>query len=473
MEQQNQQELRGLFHMLEHTAKIAEDAALTGTFSGGESQCISQFNNVLRRLHDIRAIPTALFEALPADASFSQIGIACHQLAAYLNEALDTTADFQGWFSSFFGKRFMENLTEELADKPFGDLIRKAVPDFLTETTLEDIVKVFPVASGGRLTVDADFGAIDVRSAVDDNLSVRVRRAAQLKEDRRAGEVLKNFDVQMTHESDDVKIEAKFSGPAKQWKKAKKRLDVQFEIVVPRNYTLDLKTADEEIFVTDIVGDVRVRTAGAGLRLQNITGRIDGTTSGGNIDIKVFEGNAALRTSGGTIVLEGGTGDVKAKTSGGNIQMMDVMGAVNGETSGGTVTLHRCKGGADLKTAGGSIEVENDGPVLAKTSGGSIRCQLQEVVSSQNVLLDMETTGGSINVSLISDIAAAVEARVLGGSVTTEFPVAAETTGTVKPDQLHGTINGGGPLLRLFSVGGNVILRKTEAHTPTSPLQAR
>ena len=38
----------------------------------------------------------------------------------------------------------MENLTEELADKPFGDLIRKAVPDFLTETTLEDIVEVFP-----------------------------------------------------------------------------------------------------------------------------------------------------------------------------------------------------------------------------------------------------------------------------------------------------------------------------------------
>ena len=75
--------------------------------------------------------------------------------------------------------------------------------------------------------------------------------------------------------------------------------------------------------------------------------------------------------------------------------------------------------------------------------------------------------GGSINVSLVPDIAATVEARVLGGSVTTEFPVAVEAAGTVKPDQLHGTINGGGPLLRLFSVGGNVILRKAEAHSPT------
>jgi len=467
MAQQRQQELRGLFHMLEHTAKIAEDAALTGAFSGGETRCISQFNNILKRLRDINAIPDGLFEELQAEASFSHIGIACHQLAAYLNEELDTTADFQGWFSSFFGKRFMENLTEELSDKPFGDLIRKAVPDFLTETTLEDIVEVFPVARGGKLTIDADFGAIDVQSTDADNVSVRVRRAAQLKEDRRAGEILKNFDVQMTHAAVDVKIEAKFRGPVKQWKKAKKRLDVEFEIVVPRNYRLDLKTADEGISVVDIVGDVSTHTARAGLHLQNITGHIDGTTSGGNIDLKAFEGDATLRTSGGNIALDGGTGDVKAKTSGGNIQMTDVRGAVNGETSGGTVTLRGCKGGADVKTAGGSIEVENDGPVLAKTSGGSIRCLLQEAVSSQNLLLDLETIGGSINVSLVPDIAATVEARVLGGSVTTEFPVAVETTGTVKPDQLRGTINGGGSLLKLFSVGGNVILRKAEENTET------
>ena len=140
-------------------------------------------------------------------------------------------------------------------------------------------------------------------------------------------------------------------------------------------------------------------------------------------------------------------------------------GLLAGKPPAGNVTLRRCKGGADVKTAGGSIEVENDGPVLAKTSGGSIRCQLQETLSSQNLLLDLETTGGSVHVSLAPDIAATVEARVLGGSVTTEFPVTTEMAGVVKPDQLQGTINGGGSLLKLFSVGGNVILRKTEEDT--------
>ena len=461
MEQPRSNELKALFQMLEHTAKIAEDASLTGTFSGGEKRCISQFNNVLKRLSDIDAVPDGLFEALHTDASFSHIGIACHQLAAYLNDELDSISDFKGWFTSFFGRRFMENLTEEVTDKPFGDLIRKAVPDFLTESTLEDITEVFPVAPGGRLIVNADFGAIDVQSAEGQTVSVRVQRAAQLKADRRAAEILKNFDVQLTHEASDVKIDAKFKGPEKRWKKSKERLDIRFDIVVPRHYSLDLKTAGEDISAVDITGDVNAKTSGGGLRFQNITGHIDGKTSGGNIGLKAFNGDTILKTSGENITLETGTGDVKAKTSGGNLQFTDVTGAVNGQTSGGSITMRRCSGGADMKTAGGSIEVENDGPVLAKTTGGSIRCQLQKATTSQNLLLDLETMGGGINVSVVPDIAATVEAKVLGGAVTTELPVTVEG-GPVRPDHLRGSINGGGPLLKLFSVGGNIILRKTE-----------
>ena len=466
MEQPRPNELKALFHLLEHTAKITEDAALTGTFRGGEQRCISQFNNVLKRLRDLNAVSDGLFEELAADASFGHIGIACHQLAAYLNEELDTATDFKGWFNSFFGKRFMENLTEELADRPFGDLIRKAVPEFLTETTLEDITEVFPVASGGKLILATNFGAIDVQSAETDTVSVRVQRSAQLKADRRAGEILKNFDVQMTHEASDVKIEAKFRGSEKQWKKAQKRLDIQFSIVVPQHYSLDLKTAGAEISAVDITGDVNAKTVGSRLRLENITGRINGKTSGGNIELRAFNGDADLQTSGGSIMLETGTGDVKAKTSGGNLQFTDVTGVVNGRTSGGNITLRHCKGGADVKTAGGSIEVENDGPVLARATGGSIRCQLQKPSTNQNVLLDLEAMGGSMNISVVPDIAATIEAKVLGGAVTTELPVTVEA-GPVKPNELQGTINGGGPLLKLRSVGGSITLKKRKENDRT------
>lgn len=102
-EQKKQQEFRSLSHMLAHTAKITENATLRDVFSGGEIRCITQFNNVLAHLRKLNAVPDELFDELDAEASFSQIGIACHQLAAYLNKGSDTAED-KGWFASFFGE---------------------------------------------------------------------------------------------------------------------------------------------------------------------------------------------------------------------------------------------------------------------------------------------------------------------------------------------------------------------------------
>ena len=106
-EQETQQEFRSLAHMLKHTAKITEDETLTNAFSGGETRCITQFNKALARLRKLNAVPDGLFDELQAEASFSQIGIACHQLAAYLNKGADTTEDSKGWFASFFGEQAM------------------------------------------------------------------------------------------------------------------------------------------------------------------------------------------------------------------------------------------------------------------------------------------------------------------------------------------------------------------------------
>lgn len=459
MEQQRQRELRGLFHMLEHTAKLAEDSALTGTFRNGETRCIAQFNNVLARLSDLGAVPHGLFDPLHAEASFNEIGIACHQLAAYLNDELDTTHDFKGWLTSFFGKRFVESVEEKLKEGQIGDLIRKSVPDFLTESTLEDIEETLPVAPGGRLTVDAALGAIDIQGAASDTVTVRIQRSAQWKADRRAGEMLKNFDVQIRHEPPDVKIEAKFKGPPRQRKKATDRLDIHFDIMVPQHYDADLKTAGDDISVVNLEGDVNAKTSGGRLRFENITGLIDGHTSGSNIELNGFNGDAALRTSGGNIKVQTGTGDVTAKTSGGNLHCVEVTGTITGKTNGGNITLTCCKGGADVKTAGGSINLANDGPVVAKATGGAICLHMFGQLQGDCVL---ETTGGNIDVSLIPDIAVEIDAKGLGGAVQTEFPLTVEGAGVIKPGQLQGTINGGGPLLKLRGLGGSIRLKQAK-----------
>ena len=461
MEQQRQNELRGLFHLLEHTAQLAEDSVHTDAFKNGEARCIIQFNNVLTRLRDIDAVPDGLFDALHDTASFGEIGIACHQLAAYLNEELTTSSDFRGWVTGFFGKRFLENVQEELsgAEEKIGELIRKSVPEFLTESTLADIEEAFPVAPGGCLTVDVPIGTIDVLTAESDTLAVRVRRSAQLKADRRAGELLKALDISITHDAADVEIKANFRGAKKALNKARNRLDVQFEIVVPHRYNVDLKTSGDDIAVENLEGNVNAQTTGGELHLVNITGKIDGRTTGGDLALQTFKGDAELRTSGGNINVQTGTGDVNAKTTGGNLHLTEVNGFIIGSAAGGNLSLSDCAGGADVKTAGGSVALDTDGAVNAKAAGGGIRAHLRSQIQDECFL---ETAGGSIEVTLIPDVAVNVDAKALGGAVKTAFPVVSEITGPVRPGLLQGAINGGGPPLKIRGLGGGISLKQAD-----------
>ena len=82
--EQHQKELWSLYHMLGQTAELTEEPAL----EGGESRCITQFNNALARLQTIDAVPDGLFDELQADATFAEISFACRQLAAFLAPSL-------------------------------------------------------------------------------------------------------------------------------------------------------------------------------------------------------------------------------------------------------------------------------------------------------------------------------------------------------------------------------------------------
>ena len=73
---------------------------------------------------------------------------------------------------------------------------------------------------------------------------------------------------------------------------------------------------------------------------------------------------------------------------------------------------------------------------------------------------NLRTSGGGITVTLIPDIAINVDAETSGGRVSTDFAVASIIQGKVPRNRLKGSINGGGPLLKLHTSGGNIDLQK-------------
>lgn len=94
------------------------------------------------------------------------------------------------------------------------------------------------------------------------------------------------------------------------------------------------------------------------------------------------------------------------------------------ETSGGSIQVARLEGKARIETAGGSLRIDDvAGPVEAETSGGSITAK------RVGDLAVLHTSGGSITVE---DVDGPVEAETSGGSIRVRGArgdVAAETSG--------------------------------------------
>ena len=128
-EHEVRKEIRGILRLLETTARVIETSPIVDP-EEHEERCAQQFNSAIDHLTEIGAAPPGLFQHLETGASFSEISIACHQVAAYLREGCVDDFDF-------------ENMKKTVGDelKDFGETVKQSMPDFFkdfwTERTQE------------------------------------------------------------------------------------------------------------------------------------------------------------------------------------------------------------------------------------------------------------------------------------------------------------------------------------------------
>jgi hypothetical protein len=293
------------------------------------------------------------------------------------------------------------------------------------------IVRTFDIAGGGRLVLDADRGAVEVRARGDRGVRVEVQYG-----NRSANDILDEFNVGFATEGNQLTVQsrARFSG----WTERLfgQRTGLRFVIDVPAAFDLDLRTSGGSVEVSAIRGDVRARTSGGSLRLAAVDGPVHGRTSGGSIELQSAN-DADLETSGGGISVGQVRNGVRAETSGGSIRVA-LARTVDARTSGGSITLDAVGGAIAAHTSGGSISA-----ALTGQPGGDSR---------------LETSGGGVTLTIPSTIAANLDARTRGGGVRVDVPVTVE--GTQARNHIQGRMNGGGPLLVLRSSGGSVQVRR-------------
>lgn len=298
-----------------------------------------------------------------------------------------------------------------------------AASALVAQARVERVVeKSFSVTGAGTLRVETQGGEIRVSPSADGVVRVTAKQKIRANAEAEADELLKKLELTFEQNGNDVRVVSKYERQPSGFRMGSwPPVQVDFVVTVPASYATDLHT------------------------------------SGGGITVGYLSGKAELRTSGGGIKLGKMGGPVDARTSGGSITLDEAQGAVELKTSGGNISVGRVAGPADLSTSGGGIKIDSVANTLrAHTSGGSIRANITGALKEE---CSLSTSGGSVRVSVDKAAAFRLDASTSGGDVDAVGLTLTLEKPSRDRSRLAGAVNGGGPLLKLRSSGGGIVVR--------------
>jgi DUF4097 and DUF4098 domain-containing protein YvlB len=269
-----------------------------------------------------------------------------------------------------------------------------------------DVRGEIPTRDGRRIHLVLDLGNIVIHTQNSGKVDYTVHLEADASQ-KDAQELLKSFFVTAHETSEGVYFRGQTS------RRSSGRLWVTVTVNVPKNYSLELSTGGGNIDSDDVDGPETVLTSGGNIKAGSVGGRARLVTGGGHITVKDVSGGLFADTGGGHITTGAVSGGATLHTSGGHIRMASVEGLAKLSTGGGNVTVEHSGSELNADTVGGQIEVgETTGLVRAKTGGGGIR------VVRVSGPTDLETMGGSI---YLTQVDSAVKASTGAGIITAWF----------------------------------------------------
>jgi hypothetical protein len=222
------------------------------------------------------------------------------------------------------------------------------------------------IAYGGRLSVDGGTnGGVSIKGW--DNASVLVRSKVEswAADDSSAKMIASQIHVDWSAG------QVKASGPetTNQHGDDNQGWSVSYEVFVPRNADLSLKTHNGGISIADVRGNIQFDALNGGVNLKNLAGDVEGTTKNGGVNVTL----AGTRWDGAKL-------DARTTNGGVNISMPAAYNAhfetatVNGHVNAnfdmtvhGNLTEASKKMSTDIGAGGPTIHVETvNGGVTVK-----------------------------------------------------------------------------------------------------------
>ena len=203
-------------------------------------------------------------------------------------------------------------------------------------------------------------------------------------------------------------------GPIKD-RSIRKYVSISYEITVPADTSVRADSGSGSVLITDIAAPVSADTGSGSIKLRNIGGEVTADTGSGSIVAEGVAGGFHADTGSGSVTLsQSAPGDVSVDTGSGSIKLTGVVGALEADAGSGSISVQ----------------------------------------GTQTGDWTLDSGSGSISVTLPDDAAFDLDAESRSGGIRVADHFAFD--GSTSKKHVKGTVNGGGPELRIDTGSGAV-----------------
>jgi hypothetical protein len=368
---------------------------------------------------------------------------------------------------------------------------------------VREISGTIPAAGTQAIRVASDLGSVEVQGDREAGVRYRIRVRTAAADDAQGRRRLDDLQISISRSGGVLLFKGESARPI-----AGHGLSAEFSLTVPAATSrIEVATGAGAITARGVGGSATLTTRGGGISADGLGGPLEAESRGGPIEVGAVAGAARLitaggrvrvgsvggalvvRTSGGDVVIDRAGAEVRAETGGGSIRIESAAGEVEAATGGGNIELGRAGGKVIAATGGGSIRVASarrgvrcetaagpislvgvGGPVRAVTSAGGIQADFAALTAFSDS--DLQTWHGDVTVVLPESMPVTVRALIdnpVGHRIQSDFPlkIFRDTESAGRPMEVaEGSIGGGGSLLKVRTLGGNILILKAKSTKP-------
>jgi hypothetical protein len=353
------------------------------------------------------------------------------------------------------------------------------------------------LATARSIRVHTDLGSVNVDGSGGNGVHYTIRKRVNASSEEQARRMFDSLRFTAVNRADQDVINGETRG---EWHRG----SVQIQIVTPRQLDavrvatdggdvsvahvdgrVDVETGGGRVALDDVNNAAKISSGGGNVHVGTVGNTLDVRSGGGNVDVNSAGASAVVETGGGNVGVNTVRGDLRIETGGGNISVKTVGGGLRASTGGGTLDLGQVGGQVSAETGGGSIRLSAGGGVIAQTGAGAIQCYnikrglrattgaggiTAQFIGARGDFSDskLEAGMGDIIVYLPNDLGVNVIASIElanGHRIQSDFPglkISREEGYGPGEASAEGSLNGGGPTLKLHTTAGNISLRRIQ-----------